>query len=169
MLTSIVMLTYNKLAHTQTCIDSIREFTPADSYELIVVDNHSTDGTIEWLQQQADIRTIFNSTNQGFPKGCNQGIEMAKGDSILLLNNDTIVTQNWLSNLTTCLFSSSDIGAVGALTNNCSYSQAIPAIYAGTNIRVFLNNGKFFTGEAPGLIENMFRYANFTNVMNKTG
>lgn len=132
MLTSIVMLTYNKLAHTQTCIDSIREFTPADSYELIIVDNHSTDGTIEWLQQQTDIRTILNSTNQGFPKGCNQGIEMAKGDSILLLNNDTIVTQNWLSNLTTCLFSSPDIGAVGAVTNNCSYSQAIPAIYQCT-------------------------------------
>ncbi|GBG57932.1 glycosyl transferase [Sporomusaceae bacterium FL31] len=132
MLTSIVMLTYNKLAHTQTCIDSIREYTPADSYELIVVDNHSTDGTIEWLQQQADIRAIFNSTNLGFPKGCNQGIEIANGDSVLLLNNDTIVTENWLSNLTTCLFSSSDIGAVGAVTNNCSYSQSVPVNYQCT-------------------------------------
>ncbi len=132
MLTSIVMLTYNKIAHTQTCIESIREYTEQGTYELIVVDNGSTDGTLEWLQQQPDIRAILNTENQGFPKGCNQGIAIANGDSILLLNNDTIVTRNWLPNLTTCLFSSPDIGAVGAVTNNCSYSQSIPVNYQNT-------------------------------------
>lgn len=132
MLTSIVMLTYNKLAHTQTCIDSIREYTASGTYELIVVDNHSTDGTVEWLKEQPDIRSILNSNNEGFPKGCNQGIEIAAGDSILLLNNDTIVTANWLSNLTTCLYSSASVGAVGAVTNNCSYSQSVPVNYKCT-------------------------------------
>lgn len=132
MLTSIVMLTYNKLAHTQTCIDSIREYTEPGTYELIVVDNHSTDGTVEWLKQQTDIRSIFNAANEGFPRGCNQGMEVAAGDSILLLNNDTIVTANWLSNLVTCLYSSESIGAVGAVTNNCSYSQSIPVNYQCT-------------------------------------
>lgn len=129
MKTSIVILTHNKLDYTKLCIESIRKYTPKWSYEIIVVDNNSTDDTVNWLKQQKDIKTIFNNENLGFPKGCNQGIEIATGDNILLLNNDTIVTHNWLENLVECLYSSSDIGAVGAVTNNCSYYQAIQVSY----------------------------------------
>lgn len=129
MKTSIVILTYNKLEYTKMCIDSIKKYTPKWSYEIIVVDNHSTDGTVEWLKEQKNIKTIFNSENMGFPKGCNQGIEIATGENILLLNNDVIVTHNWLENLERCLYSSDDIGAVGAVTNNCSYYQAISVNY----------------------------------------
>jgi GT2 family glycosyltransferase len=128
-LTSIVIATYNKLEFTQQCIQSIRSYTKPGSYEIVIVDNQSTDGTVEWLQQQADIKAIYNKQNYGFPKACNQGIEVSKGDSILLLNNDTIVTENWLTNLVTCLHSSPEIGAVGAVTNNCSYGQTIPVSY----------------------------------------
>ena len=67
----------------------------------------------------------LNDQNLGFPKGCNQGIDIAEGDSILLLNNDVIVTPNWLENLNSALWSSESIGAVGAVTNNCSYYQTI--------------------------------------------
>ena len=127
--TSIIILTYNKLEYTKSCIESIRKYTDRDSYELIVVDNHSTDGTVEWLQQQADIHAIYNSENLGFPKGCNQGMTIAVGDNILLLNNDVIVTYNWLNKLRNCLYSCEDIGAVGAVTNNCSNYQMIPVSY----------------------------------------
>jgi len=130
MKTSIIILTSNKLEYTQKCIESIRDFTKPGTFEIIVVDNHSTDGTVNWLQEQADITLICNKENLGFPKGCNQGMEAAGGDSVLLLNNDTIVTENWLENLTTCLNSSPDIGAVGAITNNCSNYQTIPVHYA---------------------------------------
>ncbi|TVX96099.1 glycosyltransferase [Cohnella terricola] len=130
MKTSIIILTYNKLDYTRHCIDSIRKYTAVDSYEIIVIDNQSTDGTVEWLHKQPDIRAIYNDTNLGFPKGCNQGIEIATGDNILLLNNDTIVTKNWLNNLTDCLYSDDKIGAVGSVTNNCSYSQSIPVSYS---------------------------------------
>lgn len=129
MKTSIIILTYNKLEYTKLCIESIRKYTSKYSYELIVVDNNSTDDTVKWLKQQKDIKAIYNSENQGFPKGCNQGIEIAAGDNILLLNNDTVVTYNWLENLVNCLHSSADIGAVGAITNNCSYYQAISVNY----------------------------------------
>jgi GT2 family glycosyltransferase/ubiquinone/menaquinone biosynthesis C-methylase UbiE len=129
MRTSIVILTYNKLEYTQQCIQSIKEHTPIDSYELIVVDNLSTDGTVNWLKKQKDIISIFNTENLGFPKGCNQGIEIATGENILLLNNDTVVTKNWLDNLNTCLYSNEEIGAVGAVTNFCSYYQTIPVNY----------------------------------------
>ncbi|WP_371364170.1 hypothetical protein SRRS_50070 [Sporomusa rhizae] len=129
-LTSILVVTYNKLEYNKFCIESIRQYTEPDSYELIVIDNHSTDGTVEWLQGQPDIKVILNSENAGFPVGCNQGIKEAKGNNILLLNNDTIVTPNWLTNLTKCLYSASDIGAVGPVTNSCSNFQSIPCEYS---------------------------------------
>lgn len=129
MKTSIVIATFNKMEYTQQCIHSIREFTQTGDYEIIIIDNNSTDGTLAWLKQQADIRTISNSENFGFPKACNQGIEIAQGDTILLLNNDTIVTKNWLSNLLVCLYSDDNIGAVGSVTNNISYYQTIPVDY----------------------------------------
>jgi GT2 family glycosyltransferase len=127
--TSIVILTYNKLEYTKQCIESIREFTEKDSYELIVVDNNSTDETTNWLKEQKDIKTIFNEDNKGFPKGCNQGIELATGDNVLLLNNDTVVAKNWLDNLITALYSDETVGAVGPVTNNCSNAQSIAVPY----------------------------------------
>lgn len=129
MVTSIIILTMNKLEYTKMCIESIRKYTDYGTYELIVVDNNSTDGTVEWLKEQKDIKSIFNESNLGFPKGCNQGIEIAMGDNILLLNNDTVVTNHWLENLINCLYSSDDIGAVGPVTNNCSYYQTIHVNY----------------------------------------
>lgn len=124
--TSIILLTYNNLDDTALCVESIRSNTPADSYELIVVDNHSTDGTPDWIQEQTDIRFIRNESNRGFPAGCNQGIQTAQeGNDILLLNNDTMVMPNWLQNLQRCLYSREDVGAVGPVTNCCSNDQQI--------------------------------------------
>ncbi|KAB3526641.1 glycosyltransferase [Alkaliphilus serpentinus] len=128
--TSIILLTYNNLEYNKLCINSIRNYTKPESYQLIVVDNASTDGTLEWLKEQRDIELISNSVNEGFPKGCNQGIKMADvGNDILLLNNDTIVMPNWLENLQTALYSKDSIGAVGAITNSCSNYQAISLPY----------------------------------------
>lgn len=127
--TSIIILTYNQLEYTKICIESIRKFTNPDSYEIIIIDNNSTDGTINWLKTQEDVTVIYNNENLGFPKGCNQGIKIAKGDNILLLNNDTIVTPNWLSNMNKALWSSKEIGAVGTVSNYCSYNQEIHANY----------------------------------------
>ncbi|SHH28014.1 glycosyltransferase [Clostridium grantii] len=132
MKTSIIILTYNKLGYTKLCVESIRKYTEKDSYEIIIVDNNSTDGTIQWIEEQNDIKAIYNKENKGFPRGCNQGIKISTGDNILLLNNDTIVTYNWLSNLTNCLYSSDDIAAVGPVTNNCSYFQTIAVEYKST-------------------------------------
>ncbi len=128
--TSIILLTYNKLQYTQACIESIRQYTPSGTYQLIVVDNLSTDGTRDWLADQTDILTIFNEENVGFPKGCNQGIEIATGDNILLLNNDVLVTKDWLNLMNDCLYSSNDIGAVGPVSNSAYGDQEINTTYA---------------------------------------
>ncbi|MDI9260937.1 glycosyltransferase [Alicyclobacillus sendaiensis] len=128
-LTSIIILTHNRLAETQACVESIRRYTKPGTYEIVVVDNNSTDGTRAWLASQPDIHTILNNENLGFPAGCNQGIRMARGNTIVLLNNDTVVTPRWLDNLLTCLYSADDIGAVGPVTNHACYYQAISVPY----------------------------------------
>lgn len=128
--TSIIILTYNKLEYTKKCIESIRKYTKDEEYEIIIVDNNSTDGTRSWIENQNDIKSILNKENVGFPAGCNMGIKISKKENdILLLNNDTIVTINWISNLKKCLYSAGNIGAVGPVSNSCPYYQTISSNY----------------------------------------
>ncbi len=129
--TSIIVLTYNQLEYTKQCLASLQKYTEEDSYELIVIDNASTDGTREWLQQQKNLKLLLNDENIGFPKGCNQGIALANSQNdILLLNNDTVVTTNWLKNLKTCLESDSRIGAVGPVCNQNENRQGTDFCYS---------------------------------------
>jgi GT2 family glycosyltransferase len=133
MKTSIVIITYNNIEYTKKCINSIRKYTNNKTYEIVVVDNNSTDNTVDWLKEQEnlykDIKCFYNEENIGFPGACNIGIKGSKNNDILLLNNDVIVTPNWLDNLNTCLYSDKSIGAVGATTNSCSNFQAILPLY----------------------------------------
>ena len=128
--TTIIILTYNNLIYNRKCVDSIRKHTREDTYEIVVVDNNSTDGTREWLKEQKDIKAILNDENVGFPKGCNIGIvASAKENDILLLNNDTVVTPRWLDNLKICLYSDDKVGATASITNSCSNYQSITVPY----------------------------------------
>lgn len=96
---SIVILTYNNWQYTKRCLESIFKYTPLSSLEeIIVVDNASTDETVKELKK-FKVKTIKNSKNLGFAKGCNQGAKVAKGEYLLFLNNDTEVTKNWLNEL----------------------------------------------------------------------
>lgn len=114
---SIVILSYNAKDMMIDCIKSIRRNNPSDSYELVVVDNASTDGIVDWLKEQNDIVLQCNQENAGFPKGCNQGIELAeKENDIMLLNNDTIVTENALFWLRMALCEP-EMGAAGSISN----------------------------------------------------
>ncbi|MBW7456842.1 glycosyltransferase family 2 protein [Paenibacillus sepulcri] len=128
MKTSIVILTYNQLTVTADCLDSIRRCTSED-YELIVVDNGSTDGTVDFLKRLDNIVLIANKHNLGFAKGCNQGLEVSTGDNILFLNNDTIVPTGWLTPLIEALYSSDLVGMVGPVTNYASGNQQIAVDY----------------------------------------
>lgn len=164
--TSIVIATYNKLEYTQLCIESIRKFTSQHDYEIIVVDNHSTDDTVAWLSVQSDIKAIFNEENLGFPKACNQGIEISTGDNILLLNNDTIVTENWLTNLLTCLYSSEEVGAVGSVTNSCSYGQSIQVPYQSIE-EMYQFAAQFNQSSNPELWEERLKLVGYCMLMKK--
>lgn len=107
---SIVIPAFNCLSFTQQCIESIRKNT--ENYELIIIDNGSTDGTKEWLEKQnkfnckliEDDHEIFEikdgvvcrfENNLGFAAGNNRGIALSSGDYLCCLSNDVIVTPNW--------------------------------------------------------------------------
>ncbi|WP_326514720.1 glycosyltransferase [Clostridium intestinale] len=164
--TSIIILTYNNFEYTRLCIESIRKYTEEGSYEIIVIDNNSTDETIEWIKNQKDLKVILNSENLGFPKGCNQGIKIAEGESILLLNNDVIVTPNWLTNLNSALWSSENVGAVGAVTNNCSYYQSIYTEYK--SIEEMIEFAKDFNVSNPLKWEKRIKLVGFCMLIKKS-
>lgn len=99
---SIIIVSYNTKKLTEECLAStIRSLKHADlSYEIIVVDNVSTDGTRDMLKKKfPKVITILNSKNVGFGRGNNQGIRKANGKYILLLNSDTIVLNNAIGKL----------------------------------------------------------------------
>ena len=127
-LTSIVILTHNQLEYTRKCLESLRRLTD-EPYELIVVDNGSTDGTMEYLGTLPGVRLIPNDTNRGFPAAANQGIAASTGNQILLLNNDTIVTTGWLGRLLRALHSDPAIGLVGPCSNCVSGPQQVEVRY----------------------------------------
>jgi GT2 family glycosyltransferase len=128
--TSIVMLTLNELEYTQRCIDSIRRHATGP-YELVLVDNGSTDGTVEWLRALAadpaagDVTVIENGANLGFGGGCNVGIAAATGERVLLLNNDTVATAGWLDALHAALDADPRRGVVGPRSNHVAAAQKV--------------------------------------------
>lgn len=116
---SIVVLTYNLKEYNMRCIQSLRETLPPDGYEFVVVDNASSDGTVEWLRQQTDITLICNEQNMGVPYGCNQGIKAAGAENdIMLLNSDTIVPANAIFWLRMGLYGEERTGAVQSTSNH---------------------------------------------------
>lgn len=125
--TAIIIVSYNNKELTQACIKSIRDNNAPETYQIIVVDNASTDGIVEWLAEQTDIILITNQENKGFPYACNQGIAAAdKEADIFLLNNDTVVPKNALHWLRVGLYENEKIGAVGSVSNNVVNYQQVP-------------------------------------------
>ena len=94
---SLVIAVYNQVQYTRQCVQSIERWTDIP-YELIFVDNGSTDGTHEYLSTLV-AKVITNEKNLGCAKAWNQGVRASAGDVIGILNNDIVVTPGWLENL----------------------------------------------------------------------
>lgn len=127
-LTSIILVTFNELRYTRACLDSLRLRTD-EAYELIVVDNGSTDGTVDYLRSLDDVTLIANPDNKGFPAAANQGIRAARGKNLLLLNNDTVVTTGWLRRMLDVFARDPAVGLVGPCSNRCSGPQEVAVTY----------------------------------------
>jgi len=117
-LVSVIIPLFNKLDLTRQCVRSILKNTRYPRYEIIFVDNGSTDGTREYLKsiekKEKRIRSILNETNAGFAIANNQGADEANGKYILFLNNDTEVQPGWLRALVDVAEDNPAVGAVGS-------------------------------------------------------
>ncbi|HSP63712.1 MAG TPA: glycosyltransferase [Pyrinomonadaceae bacterium] len=130
--TSIIVVAYNNLGLTRLCLESILRNTDYPNYEVIVVDNNSTDGTPAYLRQMAAqhscVQILLNTENRGFPCAGNQGITQSTGERIVLLNNDTIVPRGWLGRLLRHLENPA-IGLVGPVTNFTGNESKVDVSY----------------------------------------
>jgi GT2 family glycosyltransferase len=114
---SIVIPVFNQLEMTRLCLASIAAVTDDVPYEVIVVDNASTDGTREFLREREAgglLRALVNEENLGFGRACNAGAALARGDYVLLLNNDTVPHPGWLSALVSSIETEPAIGLAGS-------------------------------------------------------
>jgi GT2 family glycosyltransferase len=121
---SIVIVAHNQLKYSGICIESVLKRTHYP-FRLVLVDNGSTDGTEDYFRSIESAVVIRNDTNAGFPAGANTGMRSADGAYVVLLNNDTIVTDGWLTRLVEAAESDETIGLVGPLTNHSKGAQLI--------------------------------------------
>ena len=110
---SIVIPVFNHISDTMNCLRSLAGHESVFSFEVIVVDNASSDATEKELVKVKNLVYIRNKENLGFVGGCNTGADAAKGQAIVFLNNDTDVLPGWLDYLITDL-EESDTGLVGS-------------------------------------------------------
>ena len=109
---SIIIPHWNGIETLSECISSLLK-TKHDSYEIIVVDNNSTDGSQTWIKNTyPQIRLIENDKNYGYAGGCNRGALDANGDYLVFLNNDTIQDPDWIKHLEIILEKEKKIAAV---------------------------------------------------------
>ncbi|NEN87492.1 MAG: glycosyltransferase [Okeania sp. SIO3H1] len=109
---SIIIILYNRAEITLSCLYSLLR-NPFQSFELILVDNNSTDTTRQLLQQINGVKIIQNHQNLHYLLGCNQGSKISQGNYLLFLNNDAQILGNSISSALETIKSSDDIGAVG--------------------------------------------------------
>ena len=111
---SIVLVCWNNKDYMDKCLASLYSEALRYSYEVIVVDNGSTDGSQEMLAQKyPQVILIENNENLGLGKASNQGIEISQGRYILLLNNDTIVNGQSFDTMVQFMEENANVGAVG--------------------------------------------------------
>jgi GT2 family glycosyltransferase len=112
---SIIIPVWNNADLTKQCLIALADVTDGVTYEVVVVDNGSTDGVQDFLQTLGgDVQVIRNQDNLGFAKACNQGAQAARGKHLLFLNNDTIPLKGWLTALVEELRTHPDVAVVGS-------------------------------------------------------
>lgn len=132
-MSSIVVVTYNSADFIKPCLDSISAYTDDANYEVIVVDNASTDDTVAIVSDIEDrdprVKLIRLSQNTGFAAGNNRGVEVARGEFLVLLNADTMVTPGWLHRLRRHLQDDASIGLICPVTNHAGNEARVEVTY----------------------------------------
>lgn len=110
---SIVIVSYNARADLERCLASLAAAPPRVAHEILVVDNHSSDGSADVARRHAGVRVIDNGANVGFAAASNVGIRASAGDLLLLLNSDTIAPAGAIDRLVTEIEAHPDVAVVG--------------------------------------------------------
>lgn len=128
---SVIVVAYNHLEKTRLCVESILENTAGVDYELILIDNGSQDGTLEYFQsvrwEQKRVIRITNNLGAAYPTSSLNPNEL--GRFICTLPNDVILTPHWLENLLICMKSDAKIGMVNPVSSNTSNLQCVNLAY----------------------------------------
>jgi len=111
---SIIIPVFNQLRFTQACLASLQEHHGTERFEVILVDDGSTDATAEAVPQMKGVVYLRNEANSGFIVSCNRGAEKARGKYLVFLNNDTIVRPGWLTALIDTFAEEPRTGIVGS-------------------------------------------------------
>ncbi len=151
--TSIIIISYNSLHETTApCLESIFAAGAGEDFEVIVVDNGSSDSTVSWLKELKDreprLKCIFNEHNRGFAGGNNDGIQAAAGEFLILLNSDCIVSGDWMNGLTDPLAHDKGIGAIGPVSNMVGNEQKI--FTSGTTLEEVQREGISWASRSRG-------------------
>lgn len=150
---SIIVVTWNAIEHVVRCVDSV--IRNSEDFELIVVDNGSTDGTRGYLQglcvleevplidtsylrgtikmhgKEVPFKLILNDENKNFGPANNQGYNISAGERPVFLNSDTVVTIGWLQKMGECFEHQERIAIVGCMTNSSNGRQMVTGVHSG--------------------------------------
>lgn len=110
---SIIIVTWNTAKITVKCVETIKKYLKNFNYEIIVVDNGSTDNTVNLFKKDKGIKLIENKENLGFSKANNIGVERAEGDYLLFLNSDMELIDSSLIKMFDYISKNERIGAIG--------------------------------------------------------
>jgi GT2 family glycosyltransferase len=154
-LVSIIVVNWNGRAHLGECLNSVHNQTFLD-FEVILVDNGSTDGSVEYVESHfaAMARILRNAENTGFSKGNNQGIKVARGQYIALLNNDARADSHWLEELVKAAQGDRSVGMLASKI----YLQGARKIFDNVGHLIYhdgLNRGRGRLEEDHGQFDDM--------------
>ena len=168
---SILVVTYNNLALTRLCLASLQRAAGTLPFEIIVVDNASSDGTQTWLRATAarellPLTIVENRHNAGFAAGNNLAAERARGEVLVFLNNDCVAVPGWLEALVAHLDRDPTIGLIGPVTNSGGNGEAqLGTRYADLDgMRAFAAD---YTRAHAGVVDDVPMLALFCAAMRK--
>lgn len=152
-LISIIIINKDGLPYLKELFKDFKENIVYSNYEILVVDNASTDRSIDFLKELSNtlpLKIIENKENKTFSKANNQAVREARGEFILLLNNDIEPTYGWLNQMVQLAISDDDIGAVGAKLVY-PYEKGSPNSFKIQHAGIFFKNcEKFICGDHIG-------------------
>jgi GT2 family glycosyltransferase len=153
-LTSVVIVSYQALARTRRCLEALRAASdPAHPIEILVADNGSSDGSAEFLAAQPDVVLLRHEENLGAPRARNLALRHARGEWIVFLDNDAIVTPGWLARLRWHADADPLVGCVCPVSDRAAHGQQIPyegddslaaiAAFADTRAGTYRRRGRY--------------------------